>query len=382
MNFRSAISFILWQLLLCSIVVPQANSQTVKKAANWLIYHSVIDTVPPGKPSFRIYPTVAYSPETSVELGISSLYIFQAKGDTLNRLSELTGFAFVTLENQYGLWIDNAIYTHHDNWFILGRNRFQRFPLLYYGVGPHTSAEHPAVVDAGYLMLRQRVLRKVVPNLFIGPEVDYQYLFGTNIKYEDEDQIREVPKGSEGSGNLGLGGAIVYDNRHNVLNVRKGLFAEIGFLSYSRALTSDYSFTGVNADVRGYHPMGKNVLAWQMVGNFYNGEVPFNQMALMGGETMMRGYYYGRYRDKTMVAGQAEYRMLPLPFSKRIGAAFFGGAAAVAPTVGKLSTSGIKLAGGAGIRYLLFPKKDIFVRLDVGFTREGFGFYFFTGEAF
>ena len=105
-------------------------------------------------------------------------------------------------------------------------------------------------------------------------------------------------------------------------------------------------------------------------------------MALMGGETMMRGYYYGRYRDKNMLAGQAEYRILPFSFSKRIGAAFFAGTAVVAPTIGSLRFDNLKLAGGAGIRYLVFPKKDIFVRFDVGVTKEGIGFYFFTGEAF
>jgi hypothetical protein len=40
------------------------------------------------------------------------------------------------------------------------------------------------------------------------------------------------------------------------------------------------------------------------------------------------------------------------------------------------------MAGGAGLRYLLFPKKDIFTRIDVGFEKEGYGIYFFIGEAF
>ena len=38
--------------------------------------------------------------------------------------------------------------------------------------------------------------------------------------------------------------------------------------------------------------------------------------------------------------------------------------------------------GGVGVRYLVFPKKDIFLRFDVGFTREGANFYVFSGEAF
>jgi hypothetical protein len=77
-----------------------------------------------------------------------------------------------------------------------------------------------------------------------------------------------------------------------------------------------------------------------------------------------------------------EYRMLPFAFSNRLGAVAFAGASVVAPTVNAYRLSNTQLAGGAGLRYLLFPKKDIFLRLDFGFTREGMGFYFFTGEAF
>ncbi|MBC8032976.1 MAG: hypothetical protein H7Y03_02440, partial [Chitinophagaceae bacterium] len=82
------------------------------------------------------------------------------------------------------------------------------------------------------------------------------------------------------------------------------------------------------------------------------------------------------------IAGQAEYRLLPFNFSKKFGAVLFASAGAVSPEIDKFNMKQIRLAGGGGIRYLLFPKKDIFLRLDVGFTREGPGLYIFTGEAF
>lgn len=371
---------------LCVLVILNCNitrAQVLEKSANWVLHHSIIDTTTPGQSSFRIYPTLAYSPETDLEIGLSTLYLFQAKKDSNNRISELNAFTFFTLQSQYGLWLENAIYGHKDKWFILGRTRFQRFPLLYYGVGPNAAEDYPATIDANYFIARQRVLRKIAPDLFLGPQVDYQILFNTHVQHHKDDPIKDFPPGSSGSSNLGLGGAIVYDNRHNVLNVRKGLFAELGLLAYSDRFGSRYNFTGINADVRSYQPINRrSVLALQLISNFYNGNVPFNQMALMGGETIMRGYYSGRYRDKNMIAGQAEYRILPFSFSKRVGATVFAGTAVVAPGIGSLRLDNLKLAGGAGLRYLLFPKKDIFVRLDIGVTKEGVGFYFFTGEAF
>jgi hypothetical protein len=355
----------------------------LKKAGNWLLHHSAIDTTTPGQPSFRIYPTIAYAPETDLELGLSTLYLFQAKKDSTNRISELNAFTFYTLQKQYGVWLDNAIYGDKDKWFVLGRTRFQRFPLLYYGTGPDAKEHHPAIIDATYFIFRQRVLGKISPNLFLGPEIDYQSLSKTLVEHHTDDPVKEFPLGSDGSANVGLGGAMVYDNRHNVLNVRKGYFVEIGILNYSKKRGSTYNFNGINTDLRTYQPINKrDVLALHVTGNFFTGNVPFNQMALMGGETMMRGYYYGRYRDKNMIAAQAEYRMLPLSFSKRIGAVLFGGTAVVAPSIGSFQANNMKLAAGGGIRYLLFPKKDIYIRMDVGLTKEGPGFYFFTGEAF
>ena len=372
-----------WLLLLAFGPEEFAFGQEKPGWIKRFIQKSISDTTSNGKPSFRIYPTLAYSPETSFEFGFSSLLLFQAKNDTLNRLSEIQAFTFITLEAQYGIWLDNAIYGHKDNWFVLGRTRFQRFPLLYYGIGPETTGNEPALIDANYILLRQRILRKIIPNLFVGPEVDYQQLYNTKFNQPEDHPEYELPSGTNGGRNLGLGAALVYDNRHNVLNVRKGLFGEISYLNYSKSLGSDHNFYGFNLDIRSSHPTSKrNVLAWQFLGNFFTGDVPFNQLALMGGEMIMRGYYSGRYRDKNMLAFQTEHRWLPFKFSKRIGGTVFAAAAVVAPQVSEFSWKHIRPSGGVGLRYLLFPKKDIFLRLDVGFTKEGPGFYLFTGEAF
>ncbi|PZR37653.1 MAG: hypothetical protein DI538_11975 [Azospira oryzae] len=379
---RSPVTILIGLLILIPSL-SHAQKRWGGSRVNRLINRFFNDTTSAAEKSFRVYPTLGYSPETGVEPGASALWLFRAKGDSTNRLSEVQTFAFFTFKAQYGLWIDNAIYGDQDKWFFLGRSRIQRFPLLYYGIGDQTSGDHPAVVDANYILLRQRVLRKIKPNLFLGPEIDFQHLFSVAFNQPEEGLHHPLPTGSDGTTNLGFGAALVYDNRHNVLNVRKGWFAELSYLGYHPSLASDYSFSSINLDVRGFHPHKKNnVIAWQVVGNFMKGEVPFNQMAMVGGEMMMRGYYQGRYRDKNMLAAQVEYRMLPFAFSKRWGATIFAGTAAVAPQVKAFKLDRTQLAGGAGLRYLLFPKKDIFLRLDVGFTREGPGFYFFTGEAF
>ncbi len=368
----------LYFLLLLQPAFGQEKPGFIKR----LVQRAITDTTSPGKPSIRFYPTLAYAPETSFEFGVSALLLYQAKNDTLNRLSEVNAFSFVTLESQYGIWIDNALYGDKDNWFFLGRSRWQKFPLLYYGTGPDTKGDYPAIVEGNYLLLRQRALRKIIPNLFAGPEIDFQKLYNASFG-QPAEIVYPLPVGSEGSSNLGLGLALVYDNRHNVLNVRKGLFAELSFLDYNDNFGSSFDFRSVNLDLRSYRALQKNhVFAWQVAGNFITGNIPFNQLALMGGDMIMRGYYQGRYRDRNLLASQAEYRILPFSFSRKFGAVLFAGAAAVAPKIGEFNLKQVRLAGGGGLRYLLFAKKDIFLRMDIGFTREGTGIYLFTGEAF
>jgi hypothetical protein len=343
------------------------------------------DTSDVTKQQFLMYPTLAYAPETSWEVGFSTLYVYYADRDTTNRLSEINGFTFFTLENQYGVWLDHAIYTPADRWFFLGRLRYQSFPLLYFGIGSDAPKEYVARVDAHQLWLKERVLRQVKKNLFFGLEVDYQRLSQVEFVPAKPGQSISLPLGASGSANLGLGLGLVYDDRHNVLNVRKGAFSELAIFNYNPFSSSAFNFSSLILDTRFFRPISnRTVLAFQVFGQSTWGEVPFNQLSLMGGESLMRGYYTGRYRDNNQLATQAEIRFLPLNlgFTNRLGAAVFAGTSQVFPTWERLAMDKWVVSGGGGLRFLLFPKKDIYTRLDWALTREGSGFYFFIGEAF
>lgn len=339
-----------------------------------------------SQPQLLVYPTLAFAPETSWEIGLSALYVYFAKRDTTNRLSEVNAFTFFTLENQYGLWFDHAIYSDQNRWFFLGRARIQSFPIFYHGIGVDTPKEYLARVEANQILIKERVLRKLKNDIYVGLEFDYQRLGGTDFVLADPDNVNfELPLGHDGSNNIGVGLGLIQDNRHNVLNVRKGLFSELAFLHYNPAWGSTYKFTSVLSDTRIYRPIGKNnVLAAQVLGQFNFGDIPFNQLALMGGESIMRGYYYGRYRDRNQLAAQVEYRFLPIPFkfTDRLGFALFAGVGSVFDRVQNLNVSNFVVSGGAGLRVLLFPQKDIWTRIDFAMTEESTGIYIFIGESF
>ncbi|WP_462251288.1 BamA/TamA family outer membrane protein [Ekhidna sp.] len=371
-------SFFTIFLISLSSAAQAQNDGLVKR-----VWNSVFnDTTSIEQPKFIAYPTIAFAPETQWEFGVSAVYVYYANKDITNRLSEITGFSFITLEKQYGLWMDHAIYSDKSLWFFLGRIRLQQFPLLYFGTGIDIDGEELAQIDAGSISIRERILRRVKGSLYLGFETDFHRLSSVKFNRIATEPFNEPP-GIRKLTNIGLGLGLVYDDRHNVLNVREGFFGEMGFLRYDDSWGSDFEFTSYFFDARYYLPTTKSqVLASQLFFSDVRGTAPFSQLSLMGGESLMRGYYLGRYRDNTLLAAQTEYRFLPFPFSERWGAAAFVGVGTVSDGVPNLDFSKLKVAGGTGVRFLIFKSKDIFTRFDVAFSEDGLGYYFFIGEAF
>jgi hypothetical protein len=370
------------RVLLMLFIISVAHYGYSQNIIKRYFEHTLKDTSNPANPKLIAYPTVLYAPETSWEFGISALYVYRANRDTINRLSEIQGFTFVTVEQQYGTFLEHTLYSDKNKYFFLGQAKFQNFPLSYHGIGMNTPDDKIASVSATEIRIRERVLRQIIPSLYTGFEVNYERL--TNVNFQNETSpLINLPSGNQGSTNLSLGWGVVYDDIHNVLNPRHGHFAELAFLSSREEWGSTFNFNLAFADFRYYTPIHKNnVLAIQAYGQFGSGDIPFNELALMGGERMMRGYYLGRYRDQNYTAAQVEYRMLPFSFAKRWGGSVFASAGSVYPDFQSLKNTNLAWAIGGGPRFLLFPKKDVYNRIDVAFTPEGYGIYFFVGEAF
>jgi hypothetical protein len=345
----------------------------------------VMDTADVSRPQALVYPTIGYSPETNIEIGLSGLYLFYANQDTANRLSEVVARMFYTLENQYGAFVEHALYSDQNNWFLLGELRYQSFPLPFFGVGINTDLSDEQRVAATQFVVKERILKKIKNNFYGGLELEYNRT--DNVRFGNPAAIHDTSgiKGENGSANLGIGFGLVLDTPHNVLNVRNGYFSELAYLKSSRALGSDFGFGTLISDTRYFKSVRKDqVLAVQLLGQFSWGDVPFNQLSQLGGPNLLRGYYLGRFRDKNMLAAQLEYRFLPIPlgFTNRIGAVVFASSGTVYNQYSELTLDNFKSAVGAGFRFLLFPKKDIYVRMDYELTREGNGFYIYIGEAF
>ena len=328
---------------------------------------------------FLIFPTLAYAPETRWDFGINTLYVYFANDRIENRLSELNLYTFYTQEDQYGVWADHTLYSDFNEWFFYGKSRFQYFPMNYYGIGLKTSPNVKAIIDSHLLSIRERILKRLKGSLYWGLELDFRSTQNLVYRSKTGETNPQLPFGIEGGTQIGLGLGLVYDNCHNAMNVRDGVLTEIGFLHYSDILSA-YPMNTLVFDSRFFHSTtDTQVLAFQFQGELSFGDIPFNQLPVLGGANMMRGYYVGRYRDKRAWATQIEYRFLPFVKGSRWGGALFGALGTVSPN---WEIDRVLWAIGLGPRFLLFPQKDIFTRFDFALTEEGTGIYVYIGEAF
>ena len=115
--------------------------------------------------------------------------------------------------------------------------------------------------------------------------------------------------GLNGGFSVGIGFAAAFDSRDNRYNAYKGAFVLATYLFHPEFMSA-YQFSKFSLDARKYfNPWLKHVIAVQATTTYTAGDVPFYELALLGGDSKMRGYYEGAFRDKVLVDAQVEYRM-------------------------------------------------------------------------
>jgi hemolysin activation/secretion protein len=124
-----------------------------------------------------------------------------------------------------------------------------------------------------------------------------------------------------------------------------------------------------------------DVLAFQAVGHFANGDVPLSELAIFGNHQIMRGYIQGRYIEENLLATQVEYRKTFK--DSRFGLVAFLGAGDVFNETKDLKISDLKLNYGLGLRFMLDKREKLNIRFDFGGGNETDGnFYINIAEAY
>lgn len=329
--------------------------------------------------SYTVVPYVFFAPETRWGGG--------AAGGAFKRLhagarpSSLVAQALYTQKHQYqaGLHAEHhAAGDRGSGWLDLA---FKEFPDRYFGIGEAAADS----LEEGYTARSIQAAGQWMKSLGRGFKAGGMALAQRQEMVATEAGGALARGAAPGAGDwigAGIGPQAAWDTRDNVFFPRSGWWVELGNVWYAWLDGGGPAFRQVKLDVRHYRglgPGGNHVVAAQAELDLMSGGAPFSVLPSLGGSNLLRGYYQGRHRDRSLAALQAEYRF---PLWRRLGGAAFAASGAVAPDPASLAGAPMLAGGGAGLRWRL-NSEGVHLRADLAWNREReASFYVTFMEAF
>lgn len=332
------------------------------------------------KNDLTILPIVYYTPETKIAGGLGGVCYLRASGNnSRQRTSSLLTDLVYTQRKQVIFEFLPDLYFKSGDYYLRGFLTLKRYSEKFYGIGRDAAEDkeedytfHAARLDVSF---QKRVFKQIYAG------VQYEFERNKILAVEPGGQLEGGELvGSRAGEASGIGLMLSWDSRDSIFFPRRGKYWQMSAKFFSRTLKSDYLFQKFNIDFRQYFPFfSSHALAVQATINVITGNPPFQMLSLLGGQSLMRGYYRGRYRDKDMIAVQLEYRM---SVWRRLGLVGFLGCGDVSDRLSQFRLESFKMTGGLGVRYRIQRQESSNLRLDLGFSRESSGVYMTVSEAF
>lgn len=319
-------------------------------------------------PSWYAFPTLYYTPETSLGGGAAGGYFVRTAA--AGPPSSVQGDASATLRGQYTLNLRPELYGREGNWRLFADGALHEYPDVFYGIGPATEEAEEEDFTSRYVDAVLQAERRVAPGLRVGLRARIREEAITEVEAGGRLENPSLP-GSDGGTTAGIGVVVTRDTRDRLFYPHRGTHGVAYVVHHQGWLGSDFDFVHVAVDLQRYLPAGRSVIALQGYGEAVSGTASFTVLPRLGGPRRMRGYREGRFRDNVFATLQAEWRV---PIRGRFEGAVFAGTGAVAPRLGALGADGLELAGGAGVRYRL-NDEGVHLRLDYALSVEGGGLY-------
>ena len=326
------------------------------------------------------FPFVFYQPETKFGFGGTVITMFRMPSDgEQEQPSTFSPLLLYTQKRQLTAMAATELY------FGSGRHRmtaelgYSKFPNTMWGVGNDTPESLEEDYTPRTVFASAQFQTRVTRGFFAGGRLSFAHR-----KLVETDSVgllvRAAVPGTEDSHVLTGALLLTWDTRDNTVYPTGGGYRQLTVAVNDSALGSDYSYATYTLDVRQYLTVFPgHVIALRGLGVTSTGTQPFDQMPQLGGEELVRGYYGGRYRDRNLMAYQAEYRA---SIWGRIGAVGFVAAGRVSETLSDMNFTGMKPSAGLGLRIALAPDEGLNLRADFGFGRGSSGFYLGMGEVF
>lgn len=326
-----------------------------------------------------IVPILVYTPETHVGIGALGVRLWKNL-DSLHetRTSNAELIALYTSRQQIIIIPRYTIFTKGEKYLFEGfGEELIGFRDYYFGRGDRTPDVDREKLIYDVIGWENRVGRKVFrkEKLFLGLETRALQFFNVQRVQNGELDTTKVT-GYQGSSSIGLGPALTWDKRDNVVNPSKGFYWDLRYSAYSKSLGGTVNYHRILVDFRKYfnvNPSKRQILAFELIGSFVRGNAPFKELAELGGPRIMRGYYRGRFRDNYLTAFQAEYR---IPIYKRVGVVAFAGVGKVY-NPNEVNFTGLHYSYGTGIRVNINKRERLNLRLDYAMGDPNHQYFYF-----
>jgi len=342
-----------------------------------------------GVPIFSPFIIPAYTPEMEFMVSAGGLLSFKTKRNN-PYLYHSTLPVTIGVNTKGGFFVSGLLSSHwYDNKirFYLDA-RYRNLDDNYWGIGTEKGfdvekGEQTTEYHNQEYKISPSLMYRIGEKFFIGIKADFNAAKATDIsELMLEDQ--HILKFGTDIFNSGLGGSFDYDSRDSPLNASEGMLIKLECLFYSKAIASDFNYQIIEFDYRQYLSIIRDGsgLAWQLKTRLGFQDVPWVDMSKLGSINDLRGYYWGQFRDNSMVFVLMEYRHSffdgsKMKFSKH-GMVFWFGGGTVFSTPKSINNGIFNI--GAGYRYELQPGMNL--RIDAGFGIESIGVYLSFNEAF
>lgn len=336
------------------------------------------------KTSTIVLPALGSSPETSFLFGGVGIYQFKM-GDPQaeTRTSSVVAAGIYTLKNQMSLALEPSLILENESWILNGMYGYSYFPEAFWGVGAGLDDADEMRLINRQIFLSQSALRQVLPKLFIGPQVRWAKIYNIRFENPDGDSIdRPAHTGTEDYSVTGLGFTLLWDTRDRLMFPTKNHMLQFDVMTNPSAISTIDSYTTYLLDARKYYDLsnnGSSVLAFQFVTKLTSGNPPINDLAMLGGDSILRGYYQGRLRDRHGAQIQGELRQ---QVWGRIGAAVFASGGQIWDSFDEMKIQDTHFSAGGGFRFNLNKEDPTNIRVDYGLGKNTSGIYITIGEAF
>ena len=323
------------------------------------------------------FPFFFYTPETNLAFGATVIAYKTMPGT--DRPSSLQPTFVYTVKSQIILSIASEAYLSRGNVRLLGSALFMRFPNTFWGVGNDALDAAEEDYTPRLFSLELDLQRRFSTDWFVGGGLLVAHRRLVETEPGGLLATAAIPGVDDGWA-ISLGISLTRDSRDNIIYPRRGGYYQARVARFDGMIGSDYDFTSYQLDARHYLPVtSSHVLVFRGLLMVTDGTAPFEMLPQLGGEMLLRGYFAGRYRNKTLLAFQSEYR---LPVWRRIGAVGFVGVGQVAERLSRFAVDRFRASVGLGLRFLLSRDDQLNLRADFGFGEGSSGFYLGIGEVF